>query len=154
MNVEITSGNDHIDEVAKLFEEYKNELNVDISFQPSDKSEDEITKIYDRIYIALVDKEVAGCIAFHKMENQQHCEIKRLFVRKEFRGLHIGKILMNHAIDEAKKLNYKEIYLDTLTTLKAACRMYEKCGFKEIDAYYHNPLENVRYYKLTLTNEN
>ena len=94
--------------------------------------------------------EAAGCVAFHKMSNDKNCEFKRLYVRKKFRGLHIGKLLLQHAIDEAKKLNYHAIYLDTLSTLEAACRMYENFGFKKIEAYYHNPLPDVRYYKLEL----
>ena len=149
-DIEITSGHNHIDEVLELFKEYKNELNVDVSFQPSDEMEAKVTKVYDEIYVALVDDKVAGCIAFHKMANKTDCEIKRLFVREKFRGLHIGKLLLQHAIDEVKKLNYNAIYLDTLTTLKPACRMYESFGFEKIDAYYHNPLPDVCYYRLKL----
>ena len=149
-DIEITSGYNHIDEVLELFREYKSELNVDVSFQPSDETEAEITKVYDKIYIALVDSKVAGCVAFHKMANNTDCELKRLFVREKFRGLHIGRLLLQHAIDEVKKLNYNAIYLDTLTTLKPACRLYEKFGFEKIAAYYHNPLPDVCYYKLEL----
>ncbi|MBR1397909.1 MAG: GNAT family N-acetyltransferase [Selenomonadaceae bacterium] len=149
-NIEIVSGQNHIDEVIKLFQEYKDELKVDISFQPTDETAEEIVKIYDKIYIALNNDEAAGCIAFHKMSNDRNCEFKRLYVRKKFRGFHIGKLLLQHAIDESKKLNYNAIYLDTLSTLEAACRMYESFGFKKIEAYYHNPLPDVCYYKLDL----
>ena len=151
-DIKIVPGNNHLDEVVKLFKEYKDEIEVDMSFQPTDETTEEIVKIYDRIYIALKDDEAAGCIAFHKMTDGNSCEFKRLYVRKEYRGLHIGKILLQQAIEEARKLNYESIYLDTLTTLKAACRMYESFGFEKIAAYYNNPLPNVCYYRLQLKN--
>ena len=153
-NIKIISGNENLAEIEKLFEEYKTELNVDISFQPEDITAEEISKIYSepkgKIYLAIVDNEPAGCIAFHQMENKNNCEIKRLFVRKNFRGLSIGKILIKNVIEDAKNLGYKEIYLDTLSTLKSACKLYEKFGFEQIEPYYHNPLENVVYYRLKI----
>lgn len=153
-NVKIISGSDRLEEIEKLFEEYKAELNVDVSFQPTDITAEEISKIYSepkgKIYLAIVENEPAGCMAFHQMENKSNCEIKRLFVRPKFRGLSIGKILMQKAIEDAKNLGYKEIYLDTLSTLKSACRLYEKLGFEQIPPYYYNPLENVVYYRLKI----
>ena len=157
-NVKIISGFNHLDEVAKLFDEYKQELNVDISFQPVDETEEEIAKRYSeplgKIFIALVDGQAAGVIAFHPMEDKNYCEFKRLFVRLQFRGLHVGNILMEHAINEAKSIGYHRIYLDTLSTLKPACHMYERFGFEQIDAYYYNPLPDVIYYRLNLEKAN
>ena len=151
--VKIVSGNENLKEVAKLFSEYKIELNVDISFQAEDITLEEISKIYaepeGKILLAKVEEKFAGCIAFHKLKDKS-CELKRLFVRKNFRGLSIGKILMKKAIEEAKNSGYKEIYLDTLSTLKSACKLYEKLGFEKISPYYHNPLQNVIYYRLKI----
>lgn len=153
-NVKIISGNENLAEIEKLFEEYKTELNVDVSFQPEDITAEEISKIYSepkgKIYLAIADNEPAGCIAFHQMKNKNNCEFKRLFVRKKFRGLAIGKILLKKSIEDAKIFGYKEIYLDTLSTLKSACKLYEKFGFEKIEPYYHNPLENVVYYRLKI----
>ena len=152
--IKIVDGRDYLDEVVKLFAEYKAELNIDMSFQPADDSKEEILKRYaeplGKIYIAMVDDRAAGCVAFHPMDNKLNCELKRLYVRSNFRGLHIGRMLMDHAIAEAKALNYSAIYLDTLSTLKAACTMYESLGFERIEPYYFNPLPNVCYYRLKL----
>lgn len=152
--VKIILGNKKISDVVKLFEEYKAELNVDLSFQPSDDSVESILERYNepegKIFLATVDEKVAGCVAFHKMESASSCELKRLFVRPEYRGLKIGNKLLEKAINEAKKIGYEKIFLDTLSTLKSACKLYEKFGFEKIDAYYENPLENVVYYKLEL----
>ena len=152
--IKIVSGNDKLEEVSELFKEYKAELNADISFQPEDVTLEEISKIYiepaGKIYLAMVKNEIAGCIAFHGMKNELSCEFKRLYVRPQFRGLSIGKFLMNEAIIGAKNLGYREIYLDTLSTLKSACKLYEKLGFECIEPYYNNPLQNVVYYRLKI----
>lgn len=151
--IKIVDGNKNLEIVAELFREYKTELNVDISFQVEDITLEEISKIYGepegKILLAKVEEKFAGCIAFHKLKDES-CELKRLFVRKNFRGLSIGKILMKKAIEEAKNSGYKEIYLDTLSTLKSACKLYEKLGFEKILPYYYNPLQNVVYYKLKI----
>lgn len=153
MHIDIFEVEDDLTEIAKLFKEYKSELNVDLSFQPDDESTDEIKKSYaqlnGKIFIAQVDDEFAGCIAFHQMKSELDCEIKRLYVKPKFRGLKIGKILLEHAIKSAFDLGYTSIYLDTLERLKAACRMYENFGFKKIPPYYQNPLEGVIYYRLS-----
>ena len=152
--INIVDGRNHLDEIVKLFAEYKQEVKVDMSFQPADDTDEEILKRYaeplGKIYTAIVDDKAAGCIAFHPMDDKCNCELKRLYVRSSFRGLHIGRILMDHAIAEAKTLGYNAIYLDTLSTLKAACNMYESLGFEQIDPYYYNPLPNVLYYRLNL----
>lgn len=151
--IKIVGGNDKLEIVAELFKEYKAELNVDISFQAEDITLEEISKIYGepegKILLAEIENQFAGCVAFHKLKDSS-CELKRLFVRKNFRGFAIGKILMQKAIEAAKNLGYKEIYLDTLSTLKSACRLYEKLGFEQIEPYYHNPLENVVYYRMKI----
>ena len=151
--IKILSGHDYLKETVKLFKEYKAELNVDVSFQPADETESEIAERYKeplgKIYIAMIDDNAAVCIAFHPMDDSHNCELKRLYVRPSYRGFHVGKMLMSHAIDSAKKTGYRAIYLDTLSTLKAACHMYENFGFERVDAYYFNPLPNVVYYRLT-----
>ena len=152
-NIDIIDGQSCLDEVVKLFAEYKNELNADLSFQPADESKEEISRRYaeplGKIYIAKVDNEAVGCVAFHPMNDERNCELKRLYVRPSARGLHVGRMLIEHAITEIKNLGYSAIYLDTLSTLKAACNMYESLGFEQIDPYYYNPLQNVRYYRLS-----
>ena len=157
-NIKIISGLEHLSDVVELFDEYKEEQGIDFSFQPVDETEEEIAKRYSeplgKIYIAFVDGQAAGVIAFHPMEDKNDCEFKRLFVRPNFRGLHLGNILLEHAINEAKSIGYRTIYLDTLSTLKPACHMYERFGFERIDAYYHNPLPDVIYYRLNLEKAN
>ena len=155
--VTIEDGTKHLEEIAKLFEEYKNFLGLDVSFQPADATAEEIAKRYGgdggRLYIAFVDEEAAGCIAFHPMNDRCDCELKRLFTRPAFRGHHVGKLLMQRALDEARALGYRRAYLDTVKQLGVANIMYHRMGFREIPAYYHNPLPDVVYYCIDLADE-
>ena len=156
MSVVIKSAKDHLNDIVELFKEYKQSLSIDMSFQPSDDTVEEICNRYKeplgKVFIALVDGKAAGCIAFHEMDNQSDCELKRLYVRPEFRGLKLGELLLQHSIDEAWKIGYHSIYLDTLNSLKAACYLYEKFGFIKIEPYYFNPLPDVCYYRLVNKN--
>jgi ribosomal protein S18 acetylase RimI-like enzyme len=76
--------------------------------------------------------------------------MKRLYVRNEFRGKHIGVNLVNKIIDDAKLIGYKYILLDTLPFLKSAIKMYKAIGFYEIDKYNNSPMDNSIYLKLDL----
>ena len=153
--VTIEDGIKHLEEIAKLFEEYKTFLGLDVSFQPADQTTDEIAKRYGgdggRLYIAFVNGKAAGCIAFHPMKDAHDCEIKRLFTRPSFRGHHVGHLLMQRALEDARALGYRCAYLDTVKQLEVANIMYHRMGFREIPAYYHNPLPDVVYYCRDLT---
>lgn len=77
------------------------------------------------------------------------CELKRLFLTPESRGLGVSKLLMDAAISQARKLGYKEMLLDTLRTMTPARKLYEGYGFEEIGSYYENP-EDAVFYRLVL----
>lgn len=148
--MEILDGFDYLEEVSMLFAEYKNFLGLDLSFQPADETPDEIAKRYSggKIFIARVDSKFAGVIAYHPMEDPKNCELKRFFVRDEFRGFKVGRVLIEHAIDSARSDGYRSIFLDTHEDLESARHLYESLGFKKIPPYYFNPLEHVVYYRL------
>ena len=92
---------------------------------------------------------LAGCIGLRKIDDF-NCEMKRLYVRPYFRGKHIGDYLVRKIIDDAKKIGYKHMLLDTLPFLKNAIHMYKKYGFYEISCYNDSPLETTVYMKLDL----
>ncbi|KAN0023894.1 hypothetical protein ACTFIV_008284 [Dictyostelium citrinum] len=84
-------------------------------------------------------------------EQQKICEMKRLFVKSEFRGLKIGKLLVERLISDAKEQNYDYMVLDTLKTLTTAISIYKSFGFVEFDPYYYNPnADDVTFLKLKL----
>ena len=164
MKLEIKEGYEYKEEIKKLFIEYTNSLiEGDSSFkdylavQNYDQEVEHLEEKYGRpsgrLYIAIYDGKVAGCIALKKLDND-NCEMKRLYVRSEFRGEHIGFNLANKIIEEAKLIGYKSILLDTLPFLKSAIKMYKAIGFYEIDKYNNSPMDNAIYLKLDLDRYN
>jgi ribosomal protein S18 acetylase RimI-like enzyme len=77
------------------------------------------------------------------------CELKRLYLAPETRGMGLSKPLMEVAISHARKLGYKEMLLDTLRNMTTARKIYEGYGFEEVDSYYENPNDAV-FYRLKL----
>jgi ribosomal protein S18 acetylase RimI-like enzyme len=87
---------------------------------------------------------VIGMVAYHR-HNSERCEMKRLYVKPQARGMHVGELLVKEIIEHAKQSGYKEMVLDTIVPLKAAIGLYKKNGFKECKPYYKNPMADVIY---------
>lgn len=104
---------------------------------------------YGRLYLALWDKSLAGCIALRKID-EKNCEMKRLYVKPDFRGKGIGKSLVEEIIKEAKFIGYEYMLLDTLPFLETALDLYKSLGFKEIQAHSYSPMEKSIFMKLDL----
>lgn len=153
MEIDIKAAYNDLENIKLLFNEYTTMLGVNLAFQGYDE---EIKNLpgkyalpYGRLYIAYYNNKAAGCIALRKFENDG-CEMKRLFVRPEYRHLKIGKKLVDKIIEDARELKYKYMVLNTLSNLHEAVSLYRKSGFQEVEAYYENPLDNVLYFKLEL----
>jgi putative acetyltransferase len=96
------------------------------------------------LFIAYYNNEVAGCIALQPLQDGS-CEMKRLYVKPDFRKHKIGAALVQQLLITAKTLGYKKMKLDTLERLQAAISLYKKYGFMVTTAYYQNPLQEVVY---------
>ena len=151
--MQIVDGLDYIEEVKELIIEYINSLNRDLSFQNINSELNSLKTKYSypngRIITDIVDDKVVGCVAFYK-HSSKRCEMKRLYVKKEYRNLKIGKTLVENIISLAKKDGYREMVLDTIKPLTSAINLYKKFGFQEIKPYYSNPMPDVIYMKLDL----
>ncbi len=151
--MQIVDGLDYIEEVKELIIEYINSLNRDLSFQNINSELNSLKTKYSypngRIITAIVDDKVVGCVAFYK-HSSKRCEMKRLYVKKEYRNLKIGNTLVENIISLAKKDGYREMVLDTIKPLTSAINLYKKFGFQEIKPYYSNPMPDVIYMKLDL----
>eukprot|EP00879_Flechtneria_rotunda_P005193 GHRR01005475.1.p1 GENE.GHRR01005475.1~~GHRR01005475.1.p1 ORF type:complete len:190 (+),score=35.56 GHRR01005475.1:355-924(+) len=86
----------------------------------------------------------------HTPDEVRACEMKRLWVKEQHRGLGLGKVLAAAAIQKAKEMGYSVMVLDTLERLKSANVLYEQLGFVARTAYYHNPLPGVVYWQKQL----
>ena len=132
----------------ELFAEYEQSLGFPLDFQNFDKELEHLPGEYAPpegcIFLCKVTEDIAGCIALRKLELGV-CELKRMYVRKEYRGKGIGKQLAEEVIKRAKEIGYKKMRLDTLRSMTTAIRIYKKLGFEEIGAYRYNPFENAMY---------
>lgn len=142
-----------IEEVKQLFLKYAQSLEIDLAFQNFEREFKTLPGQYGSpdgaLILALVDGKRAGCIALRKISDSI-CEMKRLYVYDEYRGLGIGKKLILLIIEEARKLNYSFMRLDTLPTMKKAQEMYLSFGFYDIEPYVYNPIEGARFLELCL----
>ena len=105
---------------------------------------------YGRLYLARCGEEPAGCIALKRLDGTR-CEMKRFYVRPQFRGHHVGRLLMEQIISDATEIGYTEMFLDTLPFLDRAISMYRARGFQDIPQYNDNPVQNAVYLRLELT---
>ncbi len=105
------------------------------------------------LLIASVDGAAAGCCALRPLDTVDYanaCEMKRLFVRPEFRGLGLGRQLAEQIMDLARMAGYDCLLLDTLNDMETARALYQELGFEEIPPYYFNPIEGAHYLKVRL----
>ena len=103
-----------------------------------------------RLLLAEYDGRLAGCIALHRLD-ADICEMKRLYLRPEFRGKGLGRALAETIISEARRAGYKRMRLDTVEpVMKTAVEIYRKLGFKEITPYRPNPVAGTIYLELEL----
>ena len=142
------------DIAIQLFKEYSLQIGIDLSFQNFDKELIEIKQQYSRpngiIIIAYGnDKNPMGCFGIRKF-TESICELKRMYLKKEFRGLGFGQQLLTKAIEVGRELNYKAMRLDTLPNMTSAIRLYKKVGFCEINPYRFNPIEGTKYFEIQL----
>lgn len=143
-----------IAQARELFLEYAQSLGFSLCFQNFDKELAGLPGHYappgGRLLLAQYDGQVAACVALHKLE-ADICEMKRLYLRPQFRGKGLGRILADRIIAEARQIGYRRMRLDTVEpVMKDAVTMYRKLGFKEIAPYCKNPIAGALYMELEL----
>jgi putative acetyltransferase len=140
--------------VRELFLEYANSLGFSLCFQGFDQELARLPGKYappqGRLLLAELSGKPAGCVALHPLQ-PDIAEMKRLYVRPEFRGKGVGIALMNAILREAKKIGYQRLRLDTIQPLMSdAIAMYRRFGFYEIAPYRPNPIAGTLYMELAL----
>jgi putative acetyltransferase len=144
---------DDLGSIRVLFREYQQGLGVDLCFQDFETELAGLPGKYAGptgvLLIAKDRDDACGCVAVRPMEGTI-CEMKRLFVRPDWRGRGLGRRLAEAILDRARSLSYTAMRLDTLDRLTEAMCLYESMGFRRIPAYYDNPLEGVAYWELDL----
>lgn len=135
--------------VRELILEYAASLGVDLSFQDLDHELSTLGDFYELILIAHEGDRAAGCVALRRLDDVT-CEMKRLYIRPEFRGHNLGRTLAERIIDKALQRGYARMRLDTLPTMTTAIPLYKSLGFIEIEPYRFNPIEGTKFMELTL----
>ena len=151
--MQIVLAYDALDVIRMLFREYADWLGVDLCFQSFEQELKSLPGRYalpgGRLYIAREDGKAAGCVALRPLDGG-NCEMKRLYVRPEFRGTGMGEALVRRIIQDAAAIGYRRMVLDTLITMQPAIRLYQKLGFMVIEPYYDNPIEGTVYLGMDL----
>ena len=140
--------------VRQIFQEYADSLNIDLTFQGFEAElaglPGEYAEPRGQILLARVGGVIAGCCALRPLDDCDYpnaAEMKRLYVRKAFRGFGLGRQLAEAMLDAARQAGYDHVLLDTLDDMEAARNLYADLGFQSIEPYYHNPIPGAHYLK-------
>ncbi|HEY3246350.1 MAG TPA: GNAT family N-acetyltransferase [Phycisphaerae bacterium] len=142
--IQIVEGgsDEQIQTIRALFREYATGLQHDLCFQDFECELATLPGDYapprGRLFLATADELVGGCVALRPIEGDV-CEMKRLYVRPAYRGGGVGRALATRVIDEARRIGYARMRLDTLPEMSEAVALYRSLGFREIPSYRYNP---------------
>jgi putative acetyltransferase len=155
--ITIAEAGPRLDEVRSLFREYAESLDFDLGFQDFDAELAGLPGDYappsGRLLLATVDGRAAGCVALRRLDPET-CEMKRLFVRPDFRGHGIGRMLIEQILGEARRAGYRRMRLDTVAgSMAEATRLYRAAGFRPIPPYRHNPMVGAIFLEIDLTGQ-
>ena len=143
-----------IAQVRELFLEYAKSLGFSLCFQNFDRELASLPGDYappdGRLLLAEYEGEIVGCVALHKLE-PDICEMKRLYLRPQFRGKGLGRVIADRIVAEARQIGYRRMRLDTVEPVMGdAVAMYRRIGFREIAPYCANPIAGALYMELEL----
>jgi ribosomal protein S18 acetylase RimI-like enzyme len=143
-----------IAQARELFLEYAESLGFSLCFQSFNHELAGLPGDYappdGRLLVAEYRAKLAGCVALHKLDSGI-CEMKRLYLRPQFRGKGLGRVLAEAGIAEARAIGYQRMRLDTVEpVMPNAVAMYRRLGFMEIEPYRANPIDGALYMELEL----
>lgn len=141
-------------ELAKrLMKDYMTDIGVDLTFQDFESELKNVSKLYANpegaFIIAYHNSNPVGCFGIRKIDSEI-CELKRMYLGQDVRGLGLGEKLLKEALHIASRLRYKRMRLDTLPSMNSAIHLYKKLGFKEMQPYRFNPIPRSKFMEIEL----
>jgi putative acetyltransferase len=140
-------------DVGALMLEYAASLGFDLCFQGFERELAELPGAYapprGALLIARAAGEAVGCVGLRSLGGSV-CEMKRLYVRPGHRGSGTGRRLVHRLLEEARRMGYTTMRLDTLPGMESAQALYVGLGFREIPPYTANPVPGARFLELDL----
>lgn len=156
LNIIRAETDDHFEQAKSLFAEYAASLGVDLGFQRFDEEMANLPGQYSPpngcLLLAFDGDRTAGCVALRKLDGDV-CEMKRLYVKPKYRKLKLGRLLVEKIVEEARRLGYSLMRLDTLPSMVQAQSLYKSLGFREVAPYRFNPVEGSVFMELRLQNQ-
>ena len=153
ISYKVASTSPEFEDGKNLFQQYANSLSIDLSFQDFTKELKTIDIQYNKpkgvLLLAYKENITVGCAGIRELDIDT-AELKRMFVRTEYRRYKIGQKLLELSLDIAKVLNYSKIRLDTLPDMASAQNLYRAFGFYEIPSYRFNPIKGTVYMEKNL----
>ena len=139
--------------VRELFEEYQTAIGISLEFQGFAAELASLPGAYaapkGALLIATEDERPAGCIALRPIGGGD-AEIKRLYVRPTWRGTGLAARLVEAVSERARAAGYRALRLDTLASMEAAMRLYERLGFVETAPYHQAIRPGMRFFRKSL----
>lgn len=132
----------------QLFLEYAQSLDFNLCFQGFEQELADMQRQYAApegcLLLVLHEDAAVGCVGVRRWQGDS-AELKRMYLQPAARGGGMGKRLLAEAIEQARRLGYRSIRLDTLPSMQAAISLYRSAGFDDIPAYRENPVEGALY---------
>ena len=151
--VRIAEGSSDLEAVRDLWKEYWRSLDLPDDFQDFGEELKGLPGVYAQeggaLLLAWNGTTAAGTIALRRL-NHRAGEVKRLYLRPAFRGLGLGRYLLEQVIERARAIGYEALYADTLPVMTDALGLYARLGFERIEAYARNPTPGAIFMKLHL----
>ena len=142
-------------DIIRLFRSYAESLPVDLAYQGFEAEMAAMPGKYAPPKgVLLIARNAEGravaCAGLRPIEPDGACEMKRLYVTAEGRGQGLGKRLIERLFDEARRIGYREMRLDTLPTMTEAIALYPRFGFVPMEPYYDTPVAGTLFMRKVL----
>lgn len=89
---------------------------------------------FERVWCLYDETSLIGTVGIRPL-NETSCELKALYLYSKYHGQGLGYRLITTALEEAKRIGYEAMYLDTISTSERAIKLYKAVGFEEIEQY-------------------